>query len=90
MARATNNPFIRDFSSFRLLRGSIARAASGVCSHETYFDVALCWFTSRIDAVLLPLQDHLANRLLLQSTIPEVPELRKGSTVFFEIFVTTC
>ena len=38
----------RDFNSFRLVRGSIARAAASVAGHETYFDVALTWHTDRI------------------------------------------
>lgn len=38
----------RSFNSFRLIRGSIARAAASVAGHETYFDVALTWHTHRI------------------------------------------
>ncbi len=38
-----------DFSSFRLVRGSIARAAASVAGHETYFDVALTWHTTRVE-----------------------------------------
>jgi glycosyltransferase involved in cell wall biosynthesis len=54
---ATGNPHVREFNSFRLIRGSIARASGSVCSHGTYFDVALCWFSSRISSVKLPLKD---------------------------------
>lgn len=55
---ATGNQHIRKFNSFRLIRGGIARAASSVCSHGTYFDMALCWFTNRILSIKLPLKDQ--------------------------------
>lgn len=45
------------FSSFRLIRGQIARAAASVCSHQTYFDVSLVWFTSRISSLKIHLED---------------------------------
>lgn len=53
----TGNPHVRDFNSFRLIRGPIARASGSVCSHGTYFDVALCWFSNRISSIKLPLKD---------------------------------
>lgn len=34
-------------SSFRVMRGPIARAAAATASHETYLDAALSWFTTR-------------------------------------------
>lgn len=46
------------FNSFRLIRGSIARAASSVCSHETYFDVALGWYTQRLAGIDLAIKDQ--------------------------------
>ena len=58
VARLSGNPNIRHVSSFRLMRGSIARAASSVCGHETYFDVALSWFTERVGIVRMPLKDQ--------------------------------
>ena len=58
LAFATDNDAALDFSSFRLIRGSVARATSAVCGHETYFDVALSWFTDRYRAVRLPLHDR--------------------------------
>lgn len=58
VALLAGNPHVRDFNSFRLMRGNIARAAASVCSHGTYFDIALCWFTDRIIAVKLPLKDE--------------------------------
>jgi glycosyltransferase involved in cell wall biosynthesis len=58
IAFLTGNASVLHFNSFRLLRGSLARAASSVCGHETYFDVALSWFTTRIQFVLLELKDR--------------------------------
>lgn len=58
MVFLTGNPNIRHFNSFRLLRGSLARAASSVCGYETYFDVALSWFTKRVGMQLLDLKDR--------------------------------
>jgi glycosyltransferase involved in cell wall biosynthesis len=52
-----SNPYVRIFNSFRLVRGSIARASGSVCSHGTYFDIALCWFTENISVINLPLKD---------------------------------
>lgn len=57
VSKVTGNINIPIFNSFRLLRGSIGRAAASVCAHETYFDIALCWFTDRIDKVELDLED---------------------------------
>jgi glycosyltransferase involved in cell wall biosynthesis len=54
----TDNPNLTNFNSFRLLRGPIARAAASVCSHDTYFDVALSWFTVRIRAVPVEMKDE--------------------------------
>lgn len=53
----TGTPTLGLVNSFRLLRGPIARAASSVCSHNTYFDIALTWFTERIAAVPMELRD---------------------------------
>ncbi len=58
LSRLSNNPNVRYFNSFRMIRGTVARAAASVASHDTYFDVALCWFTSRIGAVKMPLTDR--------------------------------
>lgn len=46
------------FSSFRVIRGSIARSASSVCGHETYFDVALSWFSRRVGTLPLHIKDQ--------------------------------
>jgi len=53
----TGNPMLRLANSFRLMRGPVARAAASVCSHNTYFDIALYWFTERMDAVEMELRD---------------------------------
>jgi glycosyltransferase involved in cell wall biosynthesis len=53
----SGNRHVSSFNSFRLIRGDIARAASSVCGQHTYFDVALTWFTNRIDAVRIPMSD---------------------------------
>jgi glycosyltransferase involved in cell wall biosynthesis len=46
------------FNSYRLIRGPIARAAASVCAHDTYFDIALSWFTERYEVVSMPLKDQ--------------------------------
>ena len=54
----TGNGNIRHFNSFRLVRGGVARSAASVCSHETYYDVALTWFTNRINSVTFAMKDQ--------------------------------
>lgn len=54
----TGNPFIRQFNSFRMMRGSIARAAASVCANDPYFDIAACWFTKRVGVLPLPMRDE--------------------------------
>ncbi|SMD03302.1 Glycosyltransferase involved in cell wall bisynthesis [Primorskyibacter flagellatus] len=54
----TGNPTLRLVNSFRLMRGDIARATASVCSHNTYFDIALFWFTQRIRAITMDLRDE--------------------------------
>ena len=58
MVLVTGNPGVAFFNSFRLLRGPLARAASSACGHETYFDVAVSWFTNRIQFVFVELKDR--------------------------------
>lgn len=57
IAKLSGNRFVRSFSSFRLIRGDIARAASSICAQYTYFDVALTWFTERIATVDIDMSD---------------------------------
>ncbi|MBL8569776.1 MAG: glycosyltransferase family 2 protein [Phreatobacter sp.] len=58
MVRLSGNSNVRYFSSFRLIRGPLARAVSSVCGHDTYFDVALSWFTTRVATVPMTLKDE--------------------------------
>lgn len=57
LARLTGISHIKAFNSFRMIRGTVARATASVCGHETYFDIALCWFSNRIRSMELPLKD---------------------------------
>lgn len=54
----SGNPTLRLVNSFRLMRGEIARATASVCSHNTYFDIALFWFTQRIESTSIDLHDE--------------------------------
>jgi glycosyltransferase involved in cell wall biosynthesis len=58
IAALSGNRFVPSFNSFRLIRGDVARAASGICAQSTYFDVALTWFTQRIATVSMGLSDE--------------------------------
>lgn len=53
----SGNAYISKFNSFRIMRASVAHAAAAVASHQTYFDIAVSWFTTRIESVTLPLKD---------------------------------
>lgn len=57
IAKLSGVPFIVDFNSFRCIRGSIGRSAAAISSHESYFDVVLCWFTDRVTKISIPLKD---------------------------------
>lgn len=48
---------IHVFNSYRLIRGSIARAAASVCSSKTYLDVALTWFSNSILDIDISMRD---------------------------------
>ena len=54
----TGNQHIKKFNSFRIMRGSIARAFSGHATARSYFDIGLCWYTERIDAFKIPMRDE--------------------------------
>lgn len=58
VALLINNKYVRDFSSFRCMRGSIARGAAASSSMETYFDISLSWFTQRITTCEVDLHDE--------------------------------
>jgi glycosyltransferase involved in cell wall biosynthesis len=57
MSWITGNPNLPFFNSFRLIRGSVARAAASVCGNDTYFDVNLSWFSARVVTVPMELHD---------------------------------
>lgn len=57
MGYLAQNENIRYFNSFRVIRGDIARAAASICRHETYFDIALGWFSKRVCNYIMPLKD---------------------------------
>ncbi len=61
IAMLSGNSSVRYFNSFRIIRGSIARAAASVSGHDTYFDIAIGWFTNRILNILLDLKDRRYN-----------------------------
>ena len=58
MTSVLDNENIQYFNSFRLIRGDIARAAAAICRHETYYDIALSWFTKRVTHTQLSLVDE--------------------------------
>lgn len=58
LAWATGSPMVRYFNSFRLVRGTIARAAASVCGHETYFDMVIGWFGNKFEIVPLIMEDN--------------------------------
>src|SRR5262249_37105831 len=41
-------PHIGEFSSFRLMKGEIARALAAYCGHGVFLDVALSWVVARV------------------------------------------
>jgi glycosyltransferase involved in cell wall biosynthesis len=55
---STGEKHIRLANSFRLVRGSVARAAAQSGAHDTYLDASLFWFTQRIRSVDMPLTDQ--------------------------------
>jgi len=57
IGKLSGNPNIKLFNSYRMMRGSLARAASAVAANQTYFDLAVGWFTTRVGAMRLPLLD---------------------------------
>jgi glycosyltransferase involved in cell wall biosynthesis len=58
IAALTANPRVRDFNSFRLIRGDIARAAAAAATGETYLDVALCRFSDRFGTHTVEMKDR--------------------------------
>ncbi len=56
--RVTGNPTIRKANSFRLIRGDVARAAAATCGPDTYLDIALGWYTTRVETLPMLLVDE--------------------------------
>lgn len=54
----TGSEHIKVISSFRLIRGEIARSAASVAIHNTYFDIELGFFTQRITHLPMHLVDE--------------------------------
>lgn len=54
----TDNKNLSNFNSFRLIRGPVARAAASVCSHDTYLDITLGWFTQSISVYRVEMKDE--------------------------------
>lgn len=57
LARLTRLEQIKLFNSFRLLRGSVARAAASSSSSQTYFDIALSWYTQSFSYIQIEVRD---------------------------------
>jgi len=57
LSKVSGDATVRSFTSFRLMRGPIARAASAVAGHQTYFDMAVSWFTDKISTLPVPMAD---------------------------------
>jgi glycosyltransferase involved in cell wall biosynthesis len=58
LSRITGTPQIKAFNSFRLIRGSVARAAASSSSSQTYFDMAISWFTKSYDVLNINMRDE--------------------------------
>lgn len=57
LSALSGNPHVKDFNSFRLVRGSIARATVSRGQPGVYLDVLLCSLAERISTVPLPMRD---------------------------------
>lgn len=49
---------IEIFNSFRLMRGSVARAAASSSSSQTYLDIALSWFSQSAGCLEISMEDQ--------------------------------
>lgn len=57
IAKMSATPQIKMFNSYRLIRGSIARAAASSSSSQTYLDLAISWFTRSSVSVDIEMED---------------------------------
>lgn len=97
----TGDSIARRFSSFRMVRGSVVRAACSVSTHDTYFDVVLNWFTNRVDSVVIPMLDvrsaaesgYSLKKLLLHARklliSSQIRPLRIAAGIGFVVLVTS-
>jgi len=58
LAKITLLEHITMFNSFRLVRGSIARAAASSSSSQTYLDIALSWYTQSVGSLDIAMSDN--------------------------------
>ena len=58
VAAMSGSPALPLASSFRVMRGPVARAAAATASHEAYFDASLLWYTDRAHRVDLDITDQ--------------------------------
>jgi len=58
LAKLTRVEQIKIFNSFRLIRGSIARAAASSSSSQTYLDIALSWYTQSVASLDVEMRDE--------------------------------
>ena len=58
IGRLSGTPQAKYFNSFRIVRGEIARAAAAISRHQTYLDIALSWFTTRVVTCPLTVSDR--------------------------------
>jgi len=58
IAKVSGTDQLNLVSSFRVLRGSVARASAATASHQAYFDSVLSWFTTRAVRVGIDSTDH--------------------------------
>jgi len=48
LSKVLNNKNIKDFNSFRVIRGNLGRAAASICRKDSYLDISLSWFTDSV------------------------------------------
>ena len=58
IGKLSGNVHIESFSSYRIIRGDIGRAAASVFSFDSYMDICLLWFTNRITTLGIAMKDE--------------------------------
>ena len=82
------------FNSFRAIRGSIARSAASSITQDTYFDIALSWYTSRVTYLSLQMRDERtasgrASSYTIKTLISHATRLAVSSDIKLMHFGTT-